>query len=74
MTNILFSISKFIIRPDGGIEYDWSVHWDNESLDWKDDFEADVSLHNVSAKEGGPLYTVVYKEKTLKKISLRKRI
>ena len=53
---------EFIIRPDGGFENGWLVDWADKGFNWKDNYNADVRLYNVSVTIGGVLYTIAYKE------------
>lgn len=53
----------FIIRPDGGFENGWTVEWADINSDWKDNYDADVRLHNLSVNVGGILYTIAYRQK-----------
>ena len=52
---------EFIIRPDGGFENGWRVDYVERNSDWKEEFESDVRLYNISMD--GILFYVVYKQK-----------
>jgi hypothetical protein len=54
---------ELIIRPDGGFENGWTVDYADKSSDWKDNYEKDIRLHNLSVNVGGVLYTIAYKQK-----------